>query len=159
MQRCNFLSLQLALLVLGLRAALASGNEVISNNLIIEFTTEAVLQEAHTVGAAQAASVIAADVMQSRPEVATAAAATIPATASLASNLMGSAAAANINVTAFQPFGLVFSGMAVATQSPDDAAALQKELSTNPMVKKIYPDVSQFNSMVHFLQMQQQSQQ
>lgn len=143
MQRCNLRSLQLALLVLGLRTALASKNEVIASNLIIEFTREAVLQEANTVGAVQAASVIPADVMQSHPEVATAAAATIPATTSLANNLVGSAAAANINVTSFQALGVVFNGVAVATQSPGDAAALQEKLSANPMVKKIYPDVSE----------------
>jgi len=66
---------------------------------------EAVQQAENTVSAAQAASVIAADVVEARPQVAIAAAA-VPAVASIASSLIGAAAAESIKISGYQSYGL-----------------------------------------------------
>lgn len=121
-----------------------SAHDVLQTSVLIQFDDAAF--KAAVASARQEAAIASISrntervANQHRPRVA-AAAAGIPAAASLANSIVNTARASRIRIRRYQSYGMVFDGMALEAETPAEADALRGWLKHNPKVKNIYPVV------------------
>lgn len=134
----------LSLAVLLLNPAPCAPADILQTSMLIEFNEadfQAAVVSAKKESFASIASSTAGRADGHKPRVA-AAAAGIPAAASLAYNIVNNAKASRIRIRKYQSYGVVFNGMALEAETPEEADALRRWLRANRKVKKIYPVVS-----------------
>lgn len=128
--------------------SLSEAAEILQTAVLVEFDNEAfkeaVISTRTESALASAAAVVGRDARAMRRPRAAAlrAAAAVPAAERLARRIVDSAKASRIRVRRYQPYGLVFEGMSLETETAADADALRDLLKVSPQVKKIYPVVS-----------------